>query len=287
MLDEESLIKIIDDQQWITSDSLWENIGSSNILKVKSDFLFRSGMWRNSFHKSAILRCMPFHKFDTLLVSHSDREFLRQYYTLFSFLGIKKVFSTNVSVKNQTKNLNAIPIGLTNNTNESLMHSILGDQSYFKELITDIPKNKTDIQIYVNINLGTHYMRSQIIQKIKNFKHIKIDEPTYTKKGRFEFLLNARKHNFVLCPRGNGIDTHRIWESLYIGTIPIVHELDVPISGLDQELPILVVQSWKDITYPAFLEENLDKIQNKMHKIDKLRKEYWISKILGSDEFKN
>ena len=29
------------------------------------------------------------------------------------------------------------------------------------------------------------------------------------------------KHNFVLAPWGNGIDTHRFWEILYSGSIPV------------------------------------------------------------------
>jgi transposase len=32
------------------------------------------------------------------------------------------------------------------------------------------------------------------------------------------------KYRYVLCPRGNGIDTHRFWETLYKGNLPVVTE---------------------------------------------------------------
>jgi hypothetical protein len=37
-----------------------------------------------------------------------------------------------------------------------------------------------------------------------------------------DYAALVKQHKFVLCPRGNGIDTHRFWETLYRGAIPIV-----------------------------------------------------------------
>lgn len=37
-----------------------------------------------------------------------------------------------------------------------------------------------------------------------------------------QYAAVVNEHRFVLCPRGNGIDTHRFWETLYRGAIPIV-----------------------------------------------------------------
>lgn len=38
----------------------------------------------------------------------------------------------------------------------------------------------------------------------------------------FKLASEIRQHRFVLCPPGNGLDTHRYWEVLYWGSIPIV-----------------------------------------------------------------
>jgi len=39
-----------------------------------------------------------------------------------------------------------------------------------------------------------------------------------------DFPALLRRAKFVLCPRGNGIDTHRFWETLVCGAVPVVVE---------------------------------------------------------------
>jgi hypothetical protein len=68
----------------------------------------------------------------------------------------------------------------------------------------------------------------------------------------------TEKYKFVACPRGNGLDTHRFWETLYRGSIPIVKESTW--AGLIKRLgiPLLVVPEWtpyelsKAISYAEF-----------------------------------
>lgn len=58
-----------------------------------------------------------------------------------------------------------------------------------------------------------------------------------------ELTASAR---FVLCPRGNGVDTHRVWEALYLGSVPIVKRCSV-MSHFD-DMGILFVDDWEDVT---------------------------------------
>lgn len=54
----------------------------------------------------------------------------------------------------------------------------------------------------------------------------------FASDSRFDFLdmrLDPNEYQeilalykFVLCPRGNGIDTHRFWETLYKGNLPVI-----------------------------------------------------------------
>jgi len=98
---------------------------------------------------------------------------------------------------------------------------------------------------------------------------IKDQQPTLT--GRKKFLEDI---DFVLCPRGNGIDTHRLWETLYMGSIPIVIYSDVHKNLLD--LPILFVNNWNEISYD-FLLEQLSTIKSKTWNMEKLNISYWIN----------
>jgi hypothetical protein len=61
-----------------------------------------------------------------------------------------------------------------------------------------------------------------------------------------EYIRALREHQFVIAPEGNGIDTHRIWEALYVGTIPIVKRH--PALRWFEEWPILFVDSWREVT---------------------------------------
>ena len=53
-----------------------------------------------------------------------------------------------------------------------------------------------------------------------------------------------RKTLFVPCPAGNGIDTHRIWESVYLGAVPVV--LKSEFCG-DENWPVLVIENWSEL----------------------------------------
>lgn len=61
------------------------------------------------------------------------------------------------------------------------------------------------------------------------------------------FQARLRRYRFVIAPRGNGLDTHRLWEALYADAIPVT--LATPWSrALKAEgLPLLDVDRWDDI----------------------------------------
>ncbi len=59
-----------------------------------------------------------------------------------------------------------------------------------------------------------------------------------------DFNSLSQSFRYVACVRGNGVDTHRLWESLYRGSIPIL-KLDLwSISLKELEVPIVYVKDW-------------------------------------------
>lgn len=60
-----------------------------------------------------------------------------------------------------------------------------------------------------------------------------------------EYCEEMARYKFVICPRGNGIDTHRVWETLYVGCIPIVIKHRI---YQDYTLPIIQVNDWTEVT---------------------------------------
>jgi hypothetical protein len=63
-----------------------------------------------------------------------------------------------------------------------------------------------------------------------------------------QYLFTMRQYKFVLSPVGNGVDTHRTWEALLAGSIPIVESSvrDAMYDGL----PVLIVKSWSELSLP-------------------------------------
>jgi hypothetical protein len=65
-------------------------------------------------------------------------------------------------------------------------------------------------------------------------------------------------HRLVLCPAGHGLDTHRTWETLYLGRIPVVERSAV--DPLFERLPVIVLGSWAELS-AAGLERGLAAIE--------------------------
>ena len=60
----------------------------------------------------------------------------------------------------------------------------------------------------------------------------------------------------MVCPRGNGLDTHRMWESLLLGRTTIVTR--GPLDPLWADLPVLILNDWSMITAPDMEERVLN-----------------------------
>jgi len=77
-----------------------------------------------------------------------------------------------------------------------------------------------------------------------------------------------RKTLLVPCPPGNGKDTHRFWESLYLGALPVVLERDlIPAYS---PYPYVAIEDWSELS-------QLDTNQ---------LREIYLSKVLELDSFR-
>jgi hypothetical protein len=61
-----------------------------------------------------------------------------------------------------------------------------------------------------------------------------------------QYIFEMRQYKFVLSPVGNGEDTHRTWEALLAGSIPIV-ESSVR-DAMYEGLPVLILKTWSDLS---------------------------------------
>ena len=70
-----------------------------------------------------------------------------------------------------------------------------------------------------------------------------------------EYRDDLEKYKYVLCPPGNGIQTHRLWEAMYFGSIPVVK--DSILYKSFKKLNIIFVDNFKNIKIKE-LDKNIN-----------------------------
>ena len=182
-----------------------------------------------------------------------------------------------VKAKNQNKNLNhpklkSIPIGITNKDEPTVaVCKIIGNTDVIYKILKQ-PKNIKNL-VYLNIKTITFSSeRENIVNLYKNKPWVTYEIGNKSIDGHKNFIEQIYNHKFVFAPRGVGIDTHRLWESLYLNSIPIVKKH----FGMEEfyDLPILFVDSWDNIT-EEYLNDKYNEITSKSFNLDKLSIEYW------------
>jgi hypothetical protein len=68
-----------------------------------------------------------------------------------------------------------------------------------------------------------------------------------------EYLGDLKASYFCLSPAGDGIDTHRTWEALYLRTVPVVTRSIL--TEQHPDLPMVVLDDWAEFSSIAFSPE--------------------------------
>lgn len=166
-----------------------------------------------------------------------------------------------------------IPLGIAN----SYCH-ITTKINDIKQVNTN---NKRNGLLYVNFRPETYPPERQPLfdlflnknKKGETWFNICADNKNNTTSS---FLKDMIEHKFILCPRGNGVDTHRLWEALYSKTIPIIKY--EPAYRFFIDLPIVFIKDWSEIT-EDFLHKKYEQMQSMEFNFNKLKTSWWKTKI--------
>lgn len=242
----------------INPDAFLNFCNNNNICYIKTDFFYLNSKfsWRGNLHPSKIE--------DVCVIGHSDHSVNDEISSRFN-----KIFCVNKVTKNP--NTFGLPLGITSDCDDSPIHKIYGNKQIMVE-VSNEDIQKTDL-VYLNFSINTYpQVRQMVYNKFVNQSWVKTGTIEPTISGRKKFLQEIKSSKFVLCPRGNGVDTHRIWETLYMGSIPIVVYEET--HHLLTDLPILFINNWNEITYD-FLNQKYKEMTTKDWSFDKLKMEYW------------
>jgi hypothetical protein len=199
-----------------------------------------------------------------LVTQNSDRNFSQEMYNAIDKF-VNKIYAINATCIGEK--LIKVPLGF----NDTAIN-------YISNIEQQSEKNNL---IYCNFKICHHPERKECFDYFGKFDWVDIypEGMHNIKQMPFTDFYNILKtYKYCISPRGAGIDTHRTYESIYFGVIPIVKRNEL--SDLYKELPILLVDDWKEIT-KEFLEENYNKLYSNLTEwVDKNKNwyitDYWI-----------
>ena len=253
------------------SDHIYDEIKKVDVLKIKkNDIVFVKTDYLDDFINNSLPHI---EEFFILITHNSDYPIVESYIDLIGEKNIKWYGQNLEFSKSSDDRFGVIPIGLEN---RSYLKN--GKLDHFKIEIRNIEDKKN--RIYCSFNTLTNKTRIVVLNLAK--QNNLVDFNNFARHKRYISDLNSYKFN--LCPYGNGLDTHRFWESLIVNTIPIVKNSDFIQNFKNFNIPMLIVEDWKEIVEmdEVFLkstyEKNYEKLlEGKYNKID-----FWLEIIKKS-----
>ena len=165
-----------------------------------------------------------------------------------------------------------MPIGLANTNYEH------GNVAMFSAGIEQAKKAKKTKLLYMNFSVNTYVKERQFVYDLfKNRSYC----TNAKKRSAAEYLKDLVHHQFVLSPRGNGLDCHRTWEALLMGCYPVVKSS--LLNPLYKDLPVVIINGWDEVT-EQFLYEKQKEFSGKSFTYEKLYMPYWLNYIRNLQE---
>ena len=174
-------------------------------------------------------------KAQVLIFGNSDRDFSD--WTVQIPNSVKRIYLQNSTLIDPM--FSVLPIGI-----ENLSIAMNGRPKFFKEKYVNQEKNYCGLAGPLSM---THSERSSFLSDVWMNQQKIYFQKNWLSPHKYAKL--SSNYQFILCPRGNGLDTHRFWESLYRGSIPIVSSgrwadsieaLGVPLLQVDEWSPVAV-----------------------------------------------
>jgi hypothetical protein len=117
-----------------------------------------------------------------------------------------------------------------------------GNLSVLRHCIENKPTEKT-AEIYMHFEMATNYYK-----RYPCFVALSSKIEFLPKMDPHSNLIRMAKYKYCICPEGNGLDTHRLWEAYYLRVVPILlRSVHTEILREQSGLPMILVDSWDSL----------------------------------------
>jgi hypothetical protein len=211
------------------------------------------------------------HESPTIATGYSDYNVGANEMDVVNIPTLKAWFGNNIDTRHPT--LVAVPLGVP----IEKYQPVQGNTRTLYSVSEQRKDKRHDKLAYMNFRLDTYYEeRKRVVDMFSNEEWVTTGTLDASEEGHKNYLKDIRDHKFCFSPRGNGVDCHRIYECLYLGTIPIVKRA----IALEQfsDLPILFIDEWTDVT-PEMLQTVWDEYVDKEWDMSKVLLSCWAREI--------
>lgn len=153
--------------------------------------------------------------------------------------------------------LKLLPIGIANSIWKH------GDLSIFDNIYQNFDLSLKTKDVYFNFSILTNPSKRILCYESLKSKLLWLETISPTQN-----LIRLKDYKFCICPEGNGVDTHRLWECLYLKVVPIVIKSPFTNILIRYNIPLVILEDWYEFD------------------LEKLDYNYYITKF-NSNDLKN
>ena len=247
-----------------------ENMKENDIIFVKTDFVIHEEFQSKFLDKiktpfNLVTGCSAYQIGRDGDNPESYKKILENEY-------LQNWFCTNPPNEEHEK-IHALPIGFAEpnrlSANQNVLKKLRRETKPFEE--------KANLFFIPWHDQSTNPERHDIIKSLKN------NEYTHMMQGKLSiepYMNLIGSYRFTLCVQGSGNDTHRLYESLLMGCIPITIDCTVKRMFEEYNLPGYFVNSWDEVD-----EEFFKKVSSEEHDLSNVEK--FLSVKTHADKIKN
>ena len=218
-----------------------DEVNEGDVVFVKTDFIVNGEFqekWLPSIDK-------PFKLVTGISSYQIDRED-SGYEKILENEYLQRWYCTNPPMKRHDK-IQGVPIGFAEpnrlSSNQNVLKRLRRDRKQFEE--------KANMFFIPWHDQTTNSKRTEIINQVKKNEFVHMMASTMSMEP-YNKLIDC--YRYTICVQGSGNDTHRLYESLLMGCVPITIDCSIKHIFEDHGIPGYFIESWDDITEDFYKE---------------------------------